>query len=168
MVGAQRVANRFTSAEVVLQFFDGSFPAIPRISFPFVAVCDVARAHILAMENFDKSNGNRYICSEKTYPLKEVMGHLAELKSFGYKVPSSEMKYCMFSLAGLFKAEVKEIKPLWGRTIVCHHDKICEELGFEFTPVLPQILNMAYECIKRGLIKDKTKGAALERDNFAS
>ena len=40
------------------------------------------------------------------------------------------------------------------------NDKIIKDLGFEFKPVAKDALNMAYECIKLRLIKDKTKGYA--------
>ena len=148
------------------QYLDGTYPSIPKVALPYVAVNDVARAHILAMENFDISNGNRYICSENTYPLKEIFGYLKHFKQYGYKVPTCSMKYCTLTAAAIFKPEVKEMKPFWGRLVVCDHDKICKELNFEFTPIEKPLVNMAYECIKRGIIKDKTKGKAKERDNY--
>ena len=54
----------------MVQFLGGAFPSIPKLTMPVVLVSDVAKAHIAAMENFDVSNGNRYICSEGTYWFK--------------------------------------------------------------------------------------------------
>lgn len=76
VIGPQRVSTSFTSAQFVKQYLDGTYPSIPKVSMPYVTVDDVARAHIIAMENFDVSNGNRYILSENTYALKDIFGYL--------------------------------------------------------------------------------------------
>ena len=73
----------------MVQIIDGSYPSVPRLTLPVVLVSDVAKAHIVAMENFDKSNGNRYICSENTYWMSEIVEMLGELRKYGYKVPKS-------------------------------------------------------------------------------
>ena len=133
--GPQRIPSKFTSSDLMVQFIDGSYPSIPRLTLPLVLVSDVAKAHIAAMENFDKADGNRYIVNENTYWFKDMIGWLGELREYGYKIPKSEMKYCLFSMAGLFKSELRDLKSQWGKRIHCAHEKIEKDLGFEFTPV---------------------------------
>ena len=58
----------------------GKYPSIPNLYVPAVHVADVAKAHILAMENFEVANGNRFITIEKTYHFKEIFGGLQEFR----------------------------------------------------------------------------------------
>ncbi len=103
--GPQRIPNKFESVNLMLAFLDGSYPSIPRVTLPVVLVSDVAKAHIAVIENMDVANGNRYICNENTYKIKEILEMLGELRTkYGYKIPTKEMKYCLFSVAALFKS----------------------------------------------------------------
>jgi len=60
-----------TSNEFVRQILVGKVPAAPRLHIGFVDVRDVAKAHILAMEN-NNAAGERFIICEKEYWFVEL------------------------------------------------------------------------------------------------
>mmetsp|Transcript_54428 Transcript_54428/g.62370 ORF Transcript_54428/g.62370 Transcript_54428/m.62370 type:complete len:376 (-) Transcript_54428:179-1306(-) len=151
----------FASAMVEGQLLNGDAPMQPDLSFDYVDVRDVARAHILAMES-DKSAGQRYLCTTEMKTMKQLAKLLAsEFNQYGYKIKARKMPGCMLSLVSLFVREVREIKPMVGIRMEIANDKIRRDLGMAFRPIDPTLIAMAYDLIALGLVKkDRTKGVA--------
>ena len=76
---------------------------IPKVSFPFVDVRDVALAHVIAIEKEDLTDGKRYVLSENTYWFEDVINILRdEFGKYGYKMPSFNVGSCIFSIVSIF------------------------------------------------------------------
>lgn len=59
------------SVEFFKMFFKGNNMAA--LSFEYCDVRDVAKAHILAIEKEDETNGKRYIIAENSYWMTDIM-----------------------------------------------------------------------------------------------
>ena len=70
------------------------------------------------------------------------------------------MKKCLFGAAAVFIPKLRPLKKVWGRKINGDNTKIKERLGMEFQQCEAGVIKMGYQCIKKGLIVDKTKGEA--------
>lgn len=65
------------SVNIVKKVLDGSTPAIPKIGLEVVDVRDVAKLHILAMEN-NNANGERFLCAAGFLNFKQIADILRE------------------------------------------------------------------------------------------
>ena len=94
IVGPFLSKNTFTSADIIQQLLTGKMFAIPKVIMGVVDVRDVAKAHLLALEN-PNSNGNRYLISSKTMWLLDIAQVLQnEFKPHGYKVTTRTIGKC--------------------------------------------------------------------------
>eukprot|EP00357_Protocruzia_adherens_P023183 CAMPEP_0115007972 /NCGR_PEP_ID=MMETSP0216-20121206/21591_1 /TAXON_ID=223996 /ORGANISM="Protocruzia adherens, Strain Boccale" /LENGTH=373 /DNA_ID=CAMNT_0002375203 /DNA_START=54 /DNA_END=1173 /DNA_ORIENTATION=+ len=164
VVGPPLTVLDFASSMLVAKLLNGEVPAQPRLSFDYVDVRDVAKAHILALES-DKSAGQRYICTAGMRTMKQMATTLAnEFNKYGYGVKPRNLPNWLVGFVSLFDKEVREIKPLVGKEMQLSNDKIRRDLGIDFLPLEPSMICMAYDLIVIGLIKkDRTKGVAQEK-----
>ncbi|GAA3929916.1 SDR family oxidoreductase [Litoribacillus peritrichatus] len=74
-----------TSNKIFRDVLSGKYPTIMNINWGFVDVRDVAKAHILAMENPDAKG--RYLCANEVMTMKEVISFLKESGYNKYPLP---------------------------------------------------------------------------------
>ena len=123
------------------QMISGKMPMLPKAIINMSDVRDVAKVHVLAMEN-PEANGKRFIATtEDVYPFS----HLAEiLKSNGFdKVSSKEAPNFLLKIMSLFNAEIKAMLPFIGNTIRADISQTKNILGFEPTSVEKMALDTA-------------------------
>lgn len=86
-----------TSTEVVLKFLNGRKKSIPKTTFQFVDVRDVASAHVKALTS-DAASGKRYLAVGGCVPtsdLVEMLGRLAPEAQVPEKMDEGEQLQCI-------------------------------------------------------------------------
>jgi dihydroflavonol-4-reductase len=139
-----------TSNEFVRQILVGKVPAAPRLHIGFVDVRDVAKAHILAMEN-NKAAGERFIICEKEYWFVELC---RTLRKAGFKkAPTKVMPNWLVKVFGLFDATTRQMSQLIGDERYTSADKARKVLGWKGRNVEESILDTANQLKEMGMSK---------------
>jgi len=153
------------SVEAIHNILTGKFPGIISIAWCFVDVRDVAKAHILAMEN-PKASG-RYICANETIWMKDM------IILFKKHYPSAEYPKVdlgctvgdkLIKMASYFqpRGTGQYIRTNLGKFPSINHNKIMEELGMEFIPLEKSLLDTSEDLIKKGKVSADIKKAKHE------
>ncbi len=154
VIGPSLTPSLNTTNQIIRDIMSGVYPGIMDLNWGFVDVRDVAKAHVLAMEN-DSASG-RYLCSAEEMHMR---GLVALLKSSGfdrYSLPKIDLSGAAGSL--LMKAlsftQPKDtgmyIRINIGRTMRCNNSKIKRELGLSFMPVKESIIETVKDMVKWG------------------
>jgi len=134
----------------------GVYPAIMNLSWGFVDVRDVAKAHRLAMETPDAKG--RFLCVNKTVSAREVVD-LLKREGYTYKLPrlSLESGFGNFLVKLMSYAQPSGIgtylRTQVGRDYLFDNNKIKQELGLEFIPVEQSILETTADVIQWGHVQ---------------
>lgn len=143
-----------SSNQVVRDLLSGTYPGIMALNFCMVDVCDVARAHVIALDK-DDADG-RYICYSEAMTMGEIVDFLREAGYSNYRLPRRNMSaswissvvkllsYTQPSGAGDF------IRSHLGKTMRISNTKICAELGMEFRPVRETLVDTVEDLIRQG------------------
>ena len=113
-----------------------------------IDVCDVATAHIAAMEN-SNANGKRYILSNRIVHLKEysqVIGNW-EFRPQGYKITSRDLPKAVVWVGKFFSAAMKELYANLGKNIEYSNERMVSELEIQPRPVEESIIDTYYSLI---------------------
>ena len=125
--------------------------------FGVVDVRDVAKAHLLALEN-PNTNGNRYIVFDKTMWLEDVAQILRnEFKPLGYNVTSKTVGKCPIWLMSFVSSKAKGILKSIGISYKLENSKSVNELGMKYISAEKSIVDMGYCLIEMGNVPDKRK-----------
>ena len=152
VIGASLVPTLNTSNQIIFNSLAGNYPIIMDLSWGFVDVRDVAHAHVLAMEN-EKAKG-RYLCTNETLNLGEVISILREAGYSNYKLPKRKMTGAVGNALARILASTQSkgirsfVRTHVGRTINYDNTKIREELGMTFRPVKESIREAAEDLIR--------------------
>ena len=109
----------------------GKVPMVPQTSINMSDVRDIAKIHVLALEN-EKANGKRFIVTtEKAYAFQE----LAQiLKTNGYnKVSTRLAPNLLLNFLGNFDREARSMKAFIGKTYKCDISSTMKT--FNWTPI---------------------------------
>ncbi|MBQ0720644.1 MAG: NAD-dependent epimerase/dehydratase family protein [Gammaproteobacteria bacterium] len=143
-----------SSNQVICDLLSGTYPGIMALNFCMVDVCDVARAHVLALDKDDAEG--RYICFSEAMTMGEIVDFLRAAGYSNYRLPRHDMRagwissfvkllsYTQPSGAGDF------IRSHLGKTMRISNAKICAELGMEFRPVRETLLAAVEGLIRQG------------------
>jgi dihydroflavonol-4-reductase len=134
-----------TSHSFFVGFTNGTVPAILSLEWPLVDVRDVARAHVLAMEQADASG--RYLVAAETRTMRQVLD-LLEANGWGdrYRLPSLALDG---GVGVLLSKLVAALQPGGRRAYLMNHlggsmrfdnSKVRTELGLEFRDIDHTIL----------------------------
>ncbi|MCC5925884.1 MAG: NAD-dependent epimerase/dehydratase family protein [Bacteroidetes bacterium] len=110
----------------------------PDLTFGFVDVRDVAKAHMLAMDNSDVAG--RFLLVERTATLLEVSDHLRD--SFGdqYKLPTKTApKFLLYLIGWMFGVKPSFVRRNVGIPLKVNASRSRDILKLTYTP-LPQTL----------------------------
>ena len=148
-----------TSNQMIRDIMVGTFPVIMDITWGFVDVRDVAKAHILAMET--ETASGRYLCSAETLHMKALVT-LLKLSGFdNYALPKIDlsgkagtqlMKLLSFTQprdTGMF------IRTNIGRIMRCDNTKIKRDLRISFMSVKNSIIETVKDMEKWGHLTKK-------------
>ena len=102
------------SMSMFTKMIQGKMPMIPQASINMSDVRDIAKIHVLALEN-EKANGKRFIVTtEGPVPFQEVA---QILKSKGYsKVSTKLAPNFLLKIMGYIDREAKSMRPFIGKT----------------------------------------------------
>ena len=113
------------------QMILGKMPMVPQAAINMSDVRDIAKIHVLALEN-EKASGKRFIVTtEKPYAFQELA---KILKSNGYdKVSTRLAPNFLLNFIGNFDREVKSMKSFIGKTY--HGDVSLTMKTFDWNPI---------------------------------
>jgi dihydroflavonol-4-reductase len=96
-----------TSAQIVVRFLKGGVPAVPRLSFAFIDVRDVAAAHVAGL-TAPSAGGHRFPLGERNLTLLEFANILRRrFPAYAAKLPRFELPNWAVRVYALFDAEVR-------------------------------------------------------------
>ncbi len=117
------------------------FWGAPNLMFGFVDVRDVAKAHILALEN-DLAEG-RHILAERTVSVYQFSKIIKKIYGNKYKLPLMQTpKFILYLVGWMFKLTPKFIRRNVGYNISLNASKSKEKLGLTYTPLEKTIKDM--------------------------
>jgi len=133
------------SQKLIHDILIGNFPMIMNIHWSTVDVRDVAKCHILAMEN-EKASG-RFICCNEAIHFKDMCTLIS--KNFkGYKVPTLDMSG-WFGNKLMYLASYTQpthvgtyLQTNLGMKYNMNNSKIKKELGIDFIPLEKSVVDM--------------------------
>jgi nucleoside-diphosphate-sugar epimerase len=144
-----------STAALLSEFMNGTYPGIPDFKFGVVDVRDLAQAHFNAMFD-EKTTGKRYLTSAKLSSIEEICDILKrEFGKYGYNIPDKHLTYQEFMDSGHPAAGAHG--PFIGRSMSFDNQRSIRELNLNYLSTEQTIIDMAYSLIKYGMIPDKTK-----------
>lgn len=169
VIGPSIVPRLNQSHSVFVSATNGEMPGIIDLSFPIVDVRDVAKAHILAMENTGAAG--RYLCSAETRSMRQNFELLKEA-GFGerYKLASLPLDNALGSVLVRLVSRTQPrgtrdfVRSSLGRKYELDTSKIRTELGLEFRDADQTVIDTMTSLENWGHLGKKTKvGAAPSR-----
>ncbi|CDW84889.1 nad-dependent epimerase dehydratase [Stylonychia lemnae] len=154
--GPALVQTDFSSGIVVRKIMNGDIPGAPKVMFPVVDVRDVALAHLRAIQVKEAAN-HRFILSDRSMWFKEMAQVLAQKYPSGFKINTSDIKYCTLKFASWFDASAKTLLPFWGLEFEMDNQKSKTILGIQYRPASEAVIEMAESLIQSGLLRSKKK-----------
>lgn len=145
-----------TSLGVFRDLLVGTFPAVPGFFFNIVDVLDVARAHVMALEDFDLDG--RYIISHKSMWMQDLAKAIARVFP-DYRIKTGRLPDFVMYIAALFDPRVSRatLKMLLGREAQVTSYRSQAVMGLEYTP-FDETLRRTGEClIERGWARPKRR-----------
>ena len=143
--GVLSMSNRLTIKKLF------NLPFVPDMAISVVGVMDVADAHVRAMES-TKSNGKRFLLSEKTIKLIELTNIL---KKAGFnKVPSMVIPNFVFKFLALFIPSMRSIAKRLGSFETLQTKNANELLEWFPNSADTEIINSAKQLYDVGILKN--------------
>jgi nucleoside-diphosphate-sugar epimerase len=144
-----------TSILVVQRLMDGAMPGVPRLSFGFVDVRDVADLHVRAMTH-PAAKGERFLAvAGQSISLLEIAKVLKRrMGASGKRVPTRQLPNWLVRLAALRDPAVKLIIPELGKIKSSSNEKAKRVLGWAPRSNEEAIVATAESLIRLGLLKD--------------
>ncbi|ORU92697.1 MAG: epimerase [Cycloclasticus sp. symbiont of Bathymodiolus heckerae] len=151
VIGPSIVPSLNTSNKIFSDVLSGVYPFIMNMSWGFVDVRDIAKAHVLAMES-DDANG-RYVCTSEVLSMQQAVNILLENGYSHYKAPSLKLSGFIGDalVKVLVSAQAKGVRSFIrlhvGRDVAYDNSKVCQQLGISFRPVKQSILETVHDLI---------------------
>jgi nucleoside-diphosphate-sugar epimerase len=144
-----------TSILVVQRLMDGAMPGVPRLSFGFVDVRDVADLHVRAMTH-PAARGERFLAvAGESVSILEIAKVLKRRMGISAKrVPTRQLPNWLVRLAALRDPAVKLILPELGKVKSSSNEKAKRVLGWTPRSNDEAIVATAESLIRLGLLKD--------------
>ncbi|MGB0121650.1 MAG: aldehyde reductase [Solirubrobacterales bacterium] len=137
-----------TSLEVIERMLKG-MPAVPKLSFGYVDVRDVAAMHIAAMTSAE-AGGERFIASGPSLWLDEVSAILREgLPEEAKKAPRRVLPKPLVRVLALFDPGIRSFLPDVGKQAILSAAKAESELGWKARPVAETVVECARSLVAR-------------------
>ncbi|HJL18955.1 MAG TPA: aldehyde reductase [Sandaracinaceae bacterium LLY-WYZ-13_1] len=144
-----------TTNQLFRDILQGVYPGIMSLSWGFVDVRDVARAHVLAMET-DEASG-RYLCAGEEMDMKTLVGVLKEAGyDRGFQLPRMDLACSVGDFAARLmsytqpKGTGSYLRTHLGKRMRYDNAKIRRELGMEFRPAKDAVLDAVEDLFRHG------------------
>ncbi|MAI87418.1 MAG: nucleoside-diphosphate sugar epimerase [Candidatus Marinimicrobia bacterium] len=138
------------SCEGIKQMFTGELPMYPRLGFSVVDVRDVAKCHMLAMEN-EKAEGHRFLCGVD-FAWFSDLGAILREQYPDRKIPKMNMPNWMVHFFGIFNGGVRQLRDDLNRTQHVDIEKTTKILGWKPRSVKEATIATADSLIKLGIV----------------
>jgi len=158
VVGASLIPSLNTSNKILLDLLTGGFPGIINLNWGFVDVRDVAKSHILAMEN--SSAKGRHLCINESLTLKQLVSMFENNGYQNYKLPKLDLRTKMGDVIVYLASYLQPkgtgsfLRTNIGKTMLYDNSKIKKELGIDFLPMEESILEATKDLIYWGHLKN--------------
>jgi dihydroflavonol-4-reductase len=140
------------SLEVIQRLLKG-IPAMPRLSFGFVDVRDVADLEIRAMTS-PEAGGERFVANTRTMWMADVAQVLRErLGARASKVPTRIAPDLLVRGMALFDGGIRSFKSSLGKRTEYHTTKAHDLLGWSPRPIDDTIVETAESLIDHGVVE---------------
>lgn len=154
-----------TSAEVILLFLRGAYPAVPRVSFTIADVRDVAAMHLAAMTS-PAAAGERFICASGSLWLRDIGRVLsAHFPEFRGTLPTRQLPDMLVRLASLFDSTLRPIVPELGKAAKISSEKARKTFGMELRSPEEAVIAMAQSLIDLGLASPRRQNQPARRND---
>ena len=140
-----------TSMEYVKQLLQGKYPAAPKFSVMISHVKDIAKAHVLSLNN-KKAQGRRLIVGSGVRSILELSKIMAEnIPSHAKKLPKKELPNFMVKLISYVDSSVKNLVPDLGLRMQTDSTYAEEILEMKFIEPEISVIDAAKSVIKLNL-----------------
>jgi dihydroflavonol-4-reductase len=130
VLGPVMGGNFSGSLRVLAQLMSGNMSAMPRTGSQLVDVRDVAKAHILALEN-EAAIGQRYLVADDFMWMSELADLLREaFPDYADKIPTRQLPNWMVRILSISNPALRQLLPELGKKRLMATDKIRGELGW--------------------------------------
>jgi dihydroflavonol-4-reductase len=159
VIGSSLCPSLNTSNRIIRDLMAGQYPAIMNLSWVFVDVRDVAKAHALAMTRQEASG--RYLCANSTLSMRKIVQLLKRNGYSDFAFPRIELTS---KLADAFVRAASYTYPRGtgsylrthiGKAMRFDNQKIQGELGIEFIPVEQSVLDTVEDLLRWGHLKQR-------------
>lgn len=146
-----------TSTQIFADILSGVYPGIMSLTWGFVDVRDVARAHVLAMEK--ESAQGRYLCAHERMSMREVVALLRREGYDGHKLPRLGFDCAAGSAMVRLGSYLQPrgvgsyLRTHVGRVPQYDNGKVQRELGLSFRPLESSIKETVADLVQRGHVK---------------
>lgn len=141
------------SIGIMIDLFRGKYIFCFDLSLLVVDVRDVAKAHLLALENFSIANGKRYLCFEKVMTVYDIGQVLRTQYPESWRLPKYKVpKPVIFFMTPVLPVSWYLLKRSVDIEYKASHAQIIKDLGMRFTDVNTTILEMAADLINKKVI----------------
>lgn len=144
------------SNQMFLDLINGVYPGVMSLTWGFVDVRDVAKAHVLALQS--KASG-RYLCAAGTLHMREVVELMNQQGYDKYKLPKLGMDCAVGDYAVKLSSYLQPkgigsyLRTHVGRVPRYDNSKIRNELGLQFRDVRETIIETLADLKAQGHIK---------------
>ncbi len=140
-----------TSMEYVKQLLQGKYPAAPKFSVMISHVKDIAKAHVLSLNN-EKAEGRRLIVGSGVRSILELSKIMAEnIPSHAKKLPKKELPNFMVKLISYVDSSVKNLVPDLGLRMQTNSTYAEEILEMKFIEPEVSVVDAAKSVIRLNL-----------------
>ena len=159
VVGRSMTKTLNTSNGIIAALLNGTYPAVFHLTWPMVDVRDVAAAHVRAMEV--SGAAGRYVCSAASISARRVVSLLREHGYDRFRLPSVGLDHTvgtwLVKLASWTqpKGVGQYLRTHVGAPLRFDNAKIRRELGMEFRPVEPAVLEAASDVVRWGHVRER-------------
>ena len=120
-MGPSLIGAGFSSGEFIQKIMDSEYPGLPKIMFGMVDVREVAEAHLQGLKRKEAAN-KRFTLVNTSLWFKDIAQTLHdEFHPQGYNFSTTELKYCLLSVASWFMPEAKLVLKSWGMETTFDH-----------------------------------------------
>ncbi|XP_065902382.1 uncharacterized protein [Dysidea avara] len=147
-----------TSVGYIKAMLAGEVPGCIDLAVPIIDVRDVARAHIVAMEN-PECNGKRYLLVSESNVLFQTLCQMVnkEFGPQGYKAGTMKIPKFVAWVMSKFSGEMSLIYPGIGKRLTYVNDRMVNVLGIQPRDTEQSVIETGYSLIEFGLVKKTPK-----------
>ena len=128
------------------------FFGVPELSFGFVDVRDVAKAHLLAMQQDDAEG--RHILAERTMNFMAFSNVIKKHYAGKYRLPfMTSPKFMLYLMGWMFGVTISYVNKNVGYPIKLNSSKSREQLKLAYTPLEDTVVDMIEQMRAQKLVK---------------